>query len=89
MALVRQEGEAGRGVFLSSEFIYINKSATKNEQESVMQERRCECGRHIWVQYRHVGGGCRAKFWSLSLRAGRTVTLCPACGRGLSIDSLY
>jgi hypothetical protein len=61
--------------------------ATKQEVET-MQRRMCECGRDIWVQYRISGTVCRPVFWSVSLRAGRTVHVCPSCGAFLHIDAL-
>ena len=53
-----------------------------------MQQRYCECGHPVWVQYILSEIDCRTVFWSVVYRSGSKLHCCPNCARGLHIDEL-
>ena len=53
-----------------------------------MQQRFCECGFSVWVQYLINETLCRARFWNNAGRRGPHLLRCPGCFRKLSIDDL-
>jgi hypothetical protein len=53
-----------------------------------MQQRFCDCGSAIWVQYLFPNMNCQIIF--KSKREGMDyLTMCPCCGKKLNIDELY
>ena len=71
-------------------FILINNSCTNSKQkEEIMQQRFCNCGCKLWVEYLLTEWRCRTVFWSNLQRQGQRLKTCPACGSQLSIDDLY
>ena len=54
-----------------------------------MQQRYCECGFPVWVQYRLTETECRMVFWATAYRVGNRLRVCPSCGRMLHIDDLH
>lgn len=53
-----------------------------------MQQRYCECGFPVWVQYSLTEAECRMVFWATAYRRGARLRTCPCCGRLLHIDEL-
>jgi len=53
-----------------------------------MQRRLCDCGCAIWVQFSFPNMNCRVVFKSKE-KSTDNLTLCPCCGKRLSIDDLY
>ncbi len=68
----------------------INKqTAVKNKQKGEkMQQRYCECGFPVWVQYHLSESECRMIFWATAYRCGTKLRTCPCCSRMLHIDDL-
>ena len=54
-----------------------------------MQQRYCECGFSVWVQYCLSETECRMVFWTSAYRSGNRLSVCPCCGRRLHIDELH
>ena len=54
-----------------------------------MQQRFCNCGFKIWVEYLLTEWRCRTFFWPSSGRQGSHLKACPACGARLNIDNLH
>ena len=53
-----------------------------------MQQRFCECGCMIMVQYVLSEMMCRTVFLPGTEPGGPSLRVCPCCGRRLHIDSL-
>lgn len=53
-----------------------------------MQQRYCDCGRSLWVQYVFNGNVCRTRFWNQCHAEARRLVRCPECGGRLHIDRL-
>lgn len=53
-----------------------------------MQERYCECGQKITVQFAPQENAWKALFWSILSYSGERVFRCPQCQRDLTIDKL-
>jgi len=53
-----------------------------------MQQRFCDCGCAVWVQYLFPNTSCRIIFKSKS-EHNVYLTVCPRCGRNLNIDDLH
>jgi hypothetical protein len=53
-----------------------------------MQERYCECGARVMVQFSAQNDTWRPVFWVLHRFNGGRVFFCPSCGNPLEIDSL-
>ncbi len=56
--------------------------------EAIMQERYCECGHVIKVQFVSNSIGWRTVYWFIAGFSGNRVFVCPSCGRHLDIDAL-
>ena len=53
-----------------------------------MQERYCECGTRVMVQFSATDTIWKPVFWVLHHFTGGRVFFCPSCGRPLDIDIL-
>ncbi len=53
-----------------------------------MQQRFCECGFPVWVQYRFSGSQCRPLFWSRIDELGEHLRRCPCCFKRLNINEI-
>ena len=53
-----------------------------------MQDRYCECGHPVKVQFVSNAIGWRMVYWFISGYSGNRVFVCPSCGRHLDIDAL-
>ena len=53
-----------------------------------MQQRYCDCGCSIYVQYQIFETFCSTIFWNNAFGIGQYLTHCPVCGRSLNINSL-
>jgi len=54
-----------------------------------MQQRYCDCGRMIWVQYISPNANCRVVFKPAGNSVKSDLIRCPNCGKRLDIDELY
>gem|GEM_PF-303594 len=76
--------------FLPAMFIKINQSCNIfSGEEEIMQQRFCNCGFKIWVEYLLTEWRCRTFFWPSFGRQGSHLKACPACGARLNIDNLH
>lgn len=53
-----------------------------------MQQRFCNCGHVIWVQYLFPNKDCRIIFRSTNNLNEKYLSICPYCGIQLKIDDL-
>lgn len=53
-----------------------------------MQQRFCQCGFSVWVQYLINETLCRVRFWNNAGGCGPHLAHCPGCMRRLRIDEL-
>lgn len=54
-----------------------------------MQRRFCTCGNPVLVEYQvWTRGIVRSMFWRFDLRERGPISVCPCCGRRLTIDEL-
>ncbi len=54
-----------------------------------MQERFCDCGARILVQFMFHGTRWETIFWGKSQFNGNRLYICPSCGQFLNIDFLH
>lgn len=54
-----------------------------------MQERYCKCGNRVIVQYcNRRSDNWMIRYWQMGNNYGKTIRICPHCGRRIDIDSL-
>lgn len=54
-----------------------------------MQQRFCNCGCGVWVQYLFPNMNCQIVFRSKKDEPTDMLIRCPCCGKRLNIDDLY
>ena len=59
-----------------------------NKREDIMQQRFCDCGFTVWVQYLLSNSNDQTVFWSAANQNRRHLKRCPVCGAVLDIDKL-
>lgn len=65
------------------------KSGRRKTEEAIMQRRFCTCGNPVLVEYQvWTRGIVRSMFWRFDLRERGPISVCPCCGRRLTIDEL-
>ena len=60
-----------------------------NNEDTTMQERFCDCGARILVQFMFHGTRWETIFWGKSQFNGNRLYICPSCGQFLNIDFLH
>ena len=53
-----------------------------------MQERYCDCGKSVLVDFTPKNHDWLATFWEHYSNSGRKTQICPGCGRPLHIHTL-
>lgn len=53
-----------------------------------MQERFCNCGAKILVEFTNINSKWQPVFWKRHLRNGIRLHICPSCGQLLNIHEM-
>lgn len=64
------------------------QQAGENKGELTMQERYCECGKRLFVEYLFSAISWLPVFWNTPDAASGNIHACPCCGKSIDINAL-